>query len=143
MDPAGNNTIGSLAWDGSAIRAANVTTGAGTINRINPFTGAPLSSIPAPSGRGEGLVVVGSRIYYSTISTIYELRTSTGAVLRSFPAPEGQSRSLTYGRGLLFSGDSSDGKITVFDRASFFSMAYRLTNLQYPQNPDNQKILPA
>lgn len=118
LDPAGNDTIGSLAWDGSAIRAANVTTGAGSINRINPLTGTQMGSIPAPPGRGEGLVSVGSRIYYSTISTIHELRTSTGAVLRSFPAPEGQSRSLTYGRGLLFSGDSSDGKITVFNRSS-------------------------
>ena len=122
LDPAGNDTIGSLAWDGSAIRAANVTTGSGTINRINPFTGMPMGSIPAPAGRGEGLVVVGSRTYYSTIATIHELRTSTGAVLRSFPAPEGQSRALTYGRGLLFSGDSSDGKITVFNR---FSLAIR------------------
>lgn len=122
LDPDSNDTIGSLAWDGNAIRAANVTTGAGTINRISPFTGAPMGSIPAPPGRGEGLVVVGSRTYYSTIATIHELRTSTGAVLRSFPAPEGQSRSLTYGRGLLFSGDSSDGKITVFNR---YSLAIR------------------
>jgi len=122
LDPTGNDTIGSLAWDGSAIHAANVTVGAGTINRINPFTGAPMGMITAPPGRGEGLVVVGSRTYYSTIHTIHELVTSTGFVIRSFPAPGGQSRSLTYGRGMLFSGDSSDGKITVFNR---FSLSIR------------------
>ena len=118
VDPFGNDTIGSLAWDGSAIRAANVTTGAGTINRINPYTGALMGMITAPTGRGEGLVVVGRRTYFSTISTIHELWTSTGAVIRSFPAPGGQSRSLTYGRGMLFSGNSSDGKITVFNRST-------------------------
>jgi hypothetical protein len=118
IDPVANDTIGSLAWDGTAIRAANVTVGAGSINRINPFSGAQIGSIPAPPGRGEGLVVVGSRIYYATIGTIHELVAATGAVIRSFPAPEGESRSLTYGRGLLFSGDSTDGKITAFDRVS-------------------------
>ena len=118
VDPAGNDTIGSLAWDGSAIRVANVTTGAGSINRINPYTGAQIGTMPAPAGRGEGLVVVGSRTYYATINRIHELRTANGAVLRSFPAPQGESRSLTYGRGWLFSGDSSDGKITVFRRTT-------------------------
>ena len=116
LDPDNNDTIGSLAWDGTAIHTANVTTGSGTINHINPFTGASTGFISAPAGRGEGLVVVGNRTYYSTISTIHELNTSTGAVLRSFPAPEGQSRALTYGRGLLFSADSNSGIITVFDR---------------------------
>ena len=118
VDPAANDTIGSLAWDGSAFRVANVTTGAGAINRINRFSGAQIGSIPAPPGRGEGLVVVGPRTYYSTVGTIHELRTATGQVLRSFPAPEGQSRALTYGRGLLFSGDSDDGTIVAFDRQS-------------------------
>ena len=118
VDPVGNDTIGSLAWDGSAIRAANVTVGAGSINRINPFSGAQTGSIPAPPGRGEGLVVVGSRTYYATINMIHELRTSNGAVIRSFRAPEGESRALTYGRGYLFTGDSRDGKITAFRRTS-------------------------
>ncbi|MCC7179475.1 MAG: S8 family serine peptidase [Acidobacteria bacterium] len=115
VDPAGNDTIGSLAWDGSAILAANVTVGAGSINRINPFNGAQIGSIPAPPGRGEGLEVVGSRVYYSTIATIFELHAGTGAVLRSFPAPEGQCRALTFGRGLLFSAHSSAGRIVVFN----------------------------
>ncbi len=115
IDPVANDTIGSLAWDGSAVRVANVTTGAGSINRMNIFNGSLISSIPAPSGRGEGMVMVGSRIYYSTISRIHELRASTGQVLRSFPAPGGQCRGLTYGRGYLFSANSRTGKITVFN----------------------------
>lgn len=115
VDPVANDTIGSLAWDGAAIRAANVTVGAGSINRINPATGAQIGSIPAPPGRGEGLEVVGPRIYYSTIATIYELLASTGVVLRSFPAPEGQCRALAAGLGYLFSAQSSSGRIIVFN----------------------------
>jgi subtilisin family serine protease len=118
VDPAANNTIGSLAWDGSAILAANVTVGAGSINRINPFNGSQIGSVPAPPGRGEGLEVVGSRLYYSTIGTIFELSASTGAVVRSFPAPEGQCRALSFGRGLLFSANSSAGRVVVFNPAT-------------------------
>ena len=115
IDPVANDTIGSLAWDGAAIRCANVTTGAGFINRINPFTGAQISSIPAPPGRGEGLEYVAGRLYYSTINRIFELDAATGAVIRSFPPPEGQCRSLSYGHGLLFSANSSAGRIIVFN----------------------------
>ena len=55
IDPVANDTIGSLEWVASAIRVANVTTGAGSINTINPLTGAQTGSIVAPAGRGEGL----------------------------------------------------------------------------------------
>ena len=115
VDPKANDTIGSLAWDGMAIRCANVTTGAGFINRINPITGFQVGSIPAPPGRGEGLEYVAGRLYYSTINRIFELDATTGVIVRSFPAPEGQSRSLTYGRGLLFSANSSAGRIIIFN----------------------------
>ena len=115
VDPKANDTIGSLAWDGAAIRCANVTTGAGFINRISPITGAQISSIPAPAGRGEGLEYVAGRLYYSTISRIFELDATTGALIRSFLSPEGQCRSLTYGRKLLFSANSSAGRIIVFN----------------------------
>lgn len=115
IDPVANDTIGSLDWDGSALRVANVTVGAGSINRINPFNGTWISSIPAPAGRGEGLAVVGGRIFYSTISHIHELRASDGLVLRSFPAPGGECRGLTFGRGYLLSANSTTGTITVFN----------------------------
>lgn len=115
VDPQANDTIGSMVWDGTAIRAANVTTGAGSINRINPYSGAQVGSIPAPPGRGEGLAFDGRWLYYSTIGTIHIIRPSTGTVQHSLPAPLGQSRSLTYGRGMLFSGNSSTGEIAVFD----------------------------
>jgi subtilisin family serine protease len=115
VDPVANDTIGSLSWDGTAIRVANVTTGAGAINRINPYNGAQIGSIPAPPGRGEGLAVVGSWIFYSTITHIHLLNAFTGQPVRSFPAPGGECRALAYGRGLLFSGLSSTGKITLFN----------------------------
>jgi subtilisin family serine protease len=115
VDPAANDTIGSLAWDGTAIRCANVTTGSGVINRINPITGAQIGSIPAPPGRGEALEYVAGRLFYSTIAKIFELDATTGVVIRSFPSPEGQCRSLAYGHGLLFSADSSAGRIIVFN----------------------------
>ena len=42
---------------------------------------------------------------------------ATGAVLSSFIPPGGDCRSLAYGNGFLFSGNSA-GKITVFDRTT-------------------------
>jgi len=116
VDPINNDTIGSLEWDGVNILVANVTVGSGSINTINPRTGAQLGSLPAPEGRGEGLAYDGRILYYSTISRIHMINPSTGAILRSFPAPGGECRSLAYGKGYLFSGNSSTGIITVFDR---------------------------
>ncbi|MBL7739342.1 MAG: S8 family serine peptidase [Chitinophagaceae bacterium] len=113
IDPVSNDTIGSLEWDGSHIRVANVTTGSGFINTINPSTGAQLASMPVPAGRGEGLAFDGTYFYYSIINRIYVIK-PTGAVVRSFPAPGGSCHALAYGDGLLFSGNSTNGVITVF-----------------------------
>ncbi|MDJ0736584.1 MAG: S8 family serine peptidase [Nostocaceae cyanobacterium] len=115
VDPTGNDTIGSLVWDGNYIRVANVTTGSGSINSINSNSGNQVNSIPAPSGRGEGLAYDGTYLYYSTINRIHVLNANTGAVIRSFVPPGGACRSLTYGKGYLFSGNSNTGKITIFD----------------------------
>ena len=115
IDPQANDTIGSLEWVKGAIRVANVTTGAGAINTINPSNGSQTGSIPAPVGRGEGLCFDGTYLYYSTITRIHVINPATGAVVRSFPPPGGDCRSLTFGRGYLFSGNSTTGKITVFD----------------------------
>ena len=122
IDPVANDTIGSLEWDGVNIRVANVTTGSGSINTINPTTGAQIGTIPAPVGRGEGLGYDGVRLYYSTINRIYVMNPATGAVLSSFIPPGGDCRSLAYGNGFLFSGNSA-GKITVFDRTTLASAA--------------------
>lgn len=116
IDPVNNDTIGSLEWDGINIRVANVTTGSGSINAINPITGMQVGSIPVPAGRGEGLAYDGRLLYYSTITRIHVINPATGAVLRSFPSPRGECRALAYGQGYLFSGNSSTGVITVFDR---------------------------
>lgn len=115
IDPVRNDTIGSLEWDGKNILAANVTTGSGAINMINPYTGAQVGSMPVPAGRGEGMAYDGTYIYYSTINLIHVIRRSDGTVIRSFPPPGGPSRALTFGRGFLFSGNSATGQITVFD----------------------------
>ncbi len=115
IDPVNNETIGSLQWDGKNILAANVTTGSGSINSINPNTGVEVGSIPVPAGRGEGLAFDGNKyLYYSTVNMIHVIRRSDGVVVRSFPPPGGACRALTYGRGYLFSGNSSAGRITVF-----------------------------
>ncbi|MBL7742771.1 MAG: S8 family serine peptidase [Chitinophagaceae bacterium] len=113
VDPVNNDTIGSIEWDGNNIRVANVTTGSGFINTINPATGVQLASMPVPAGRGEGMAYDGTYFYYSTIARIYVIK-PTGAVVRSFPAPGGGSHALAYGDGLLFSGNSTTGIITVF-----------------------------
>ena len=115
IDPSRNDTIGSLEWDGRNILAANVTTGSGSINTIHSLTGAQLDSMPVPAGRGEGLAYDGRYFYYSTISRIHVIRRSDGRVVRTFPPPGGPCRSLAYGRGYLFSGNSTAGWITVFD----------------------------
>jgi hypothetical protein len=116
IDPVANDTIGSLEWDGANIRVANVTTGAGSINTINPNTGAQTGTIPTPTGRGEGLTSDGTFFYYSTISRIHVIKkTAPFTVVRSFPPPGGgTSRSLAFGRGFLFSGTDT-GRIVVFD----------------------------
>jgi DNA-binding beta-propeller fold protein YncE len=114
IDPAANDTIGSLQWDGTRIRVANVTVGAGAINSIHPGTGAQTASIPAPAGRGEGLTMDATRLYYSTITRIWVLNPATGAVLSSFPPPGGPCRGLAFGEGYIFSGNSAAGTITVF-----------------------------
>lgn len=115
VDPAANDTIGSLAWHDNQIWAANVTTGSGSINRIAPFGGNQIGSIPAPAGRGEGLAHDGRRLYYSTQNRIHVLDPATGAVRFSFIPPGGQCRALSIGGGKLFIGDGSTNRIRVLD----------------------------
>ncbi|MGD2066653.1 MAG: S8 family serine peptidase [Candidatus Bathyarchaeota archaeon] len=144
IDPQKNDTIGSMTWDGKNIRVANVTTGAGSINSIKPSTGTQVSSIPAPSGRGEGMTYDGKYIYYSTISRIHKLKPNTGAVISSFPMPGGgRCRALTTdGRNLIFAGDPFLNKITVFEKNSLRVVCrfdapgrgtYRVDGLAYDQ----------
>jgi subtilisin family serine protease len=116
IDPVNNDTIGSLEWDGRYIRVANVTTGSGFINSIFPLTGQQIGSLPVPPGRGEGLAYDGAYLYYSTITRIHVINPTTGVVIWSYPPPGGECRALAYGRGYLFSGNSSAGVITIFDR---------------------------
>jgi subtilisin family serine protease len=116
IDPVANDTIGSMVWDGNLIWVANVTTGSGSINAIDPRTGAQVRSIATPPGRGEGLTFDGRLMYYSTVTRIHVIDPASGTVVRSFPPPGGQCRALTYGRGYIFSGNSTSGVITVFDR---------------------------
>lgn len=121
VDPVGNDTIGALEWDGTAIRVANVTTGSGFVNSIHPVTGAQLGSIPAPPGRGEALALMGGRMYYSTISRIHVMNPATGAVGGSFVPPGGQCHSLAVDGTRLFSGNASTGVITLFNPATMIS----------------------
>jgi subtilisin family serine protease len=116
IDPVANDTIGSLEWDGINIHVANVTTGAGSINRINPLTGAQTGSIPTPAGRGEGLAYDGTFFYYSTINRIHVIKaTAPFTVVRSFPPPGGGTcRALAFGKGFLFCGTVA-GTIVVFN----------------------------
>ncbi len=115
IDPVNNDTIGCLEWDGTNIRVANVTTGAGSINTINPITAAQIGSIPTPVGRGEGLAFDGTFFYYSTVSRIHVIKAvAPFSVVRSFIPPGGTCRSLTFGKDFLFSGTDT-GKIFVFN----------------------------
>ncbi|MDZ4722020.1 MAG: S8 family serine peptidase [Roseiflexaceae bacterium] len=115
VDPVNNDTIGSLEWDGANIRVANVTTGSGSINTINPITGAQTGTIPVPPGRGEGLAYDGTFFYYSTITRIYVIKASTSAVVSSFIPPGGNCRSLSFIGSFLCSGNSATGIVTVFN----------------------------
>ena len=120
IDPQKNDTIGSITWDGKLIRVANVTTGSGFINSINPINGTQVDSMKAPQGRGEGMTYDGKYIYYSTISKIYKLNPLNGMVMRSFPIPGGgRCRALTSdGRNLIFAGDPFKNVITIFEKNS-------------------------
>lgn len=118
IDPVANDTIGSIEWDGKYIQVANVTTGSGFINAINPVSGAQVASVAVPAGRGEALAIVGADYYYSTINRIHVIKRTTGAVLSSFIPPGGSAYGLAYGDGLLFSGNDSTGEITAFDPVS-------------------------
>ncbi len=120
IDPAGNDTVGSMTWARGRVQVANVTTGAGSINAINPNTGVQTGTIPAPAGRGEGLTYDGRHYYYSTIANIHQLDPATGAVIRSFPVPGGgRCRALANDfRSLIFAGDPFANEITVFDKFS-------------------------
>lgn len=113
VDPPANDTLGSLTWDGSYIYGANVTVGAGKINKFSSFSGSLVGSVNAPAGRGEGLVAVGSYFYYSTISRVYKIKKSNGRIVSSFPAPSGACHALAYGDGYLFFGNTNTGKITI------------------------------
>ena len=120
VQPEKNITIGSMAWDGKRIRVANVTTGAGSVNSIDPSTGAQTGSVAVPPGRGEGMAWDGSSLFYSTVSRIHQLDGSTGRLIRSFPVPGGgQCRALASdGGNLLFAGDKLANQITVFEKGS-------------------------
>jgi subtilisin family serine protease len=113
VDPPANDTLGSLAWDGTYIYGANVTWGAGSINKFSPFSGSVLGSMNVPAGRGEGLAVYGNRFYYSTINHIHIINKSNGLVVGSFPAPGGACHSLSAGDGYLFCGNNLTKKITI------------------------------
>ena len=116
VDPVANDTIGSLEWDGFNIRCANVTTGAGSINTINPNTGVQTGTIPTPAGRGEGLAYDGTFFYYSTISHIHVIKAvAPFTVVRTFPPPGGGTcRALAFGKGHLFCGTLT-GNIVIFN----------------------------
>ncbi len=122
IDPIANDTIGSLEFDGVNIRVANVTTGSGSINTIDPRTGAQIGTLRAPPGRGEGLAYDGRYLYYSTITRLYVINPSTGFVVRSFPSPGGECRSLAYGKGCLFSGNSTRGIITILNATTLVTL---------------------
>ncbi len=118
VDPAANDTIGSLAWHDNEIWAANVTTGSGSINRIASFGGAVTGSINAPAGRGEGLAHTGSRIYYSTQNRVHVISPANGTVLFSFVPPGAQCRALSVGGDKIFIGDGSTNRIRVLDETT-------------------------
>lgn len=120
ISPERDDTTGSMTWDGSTIRVANLTVRSGFIDSIDPSTGVQVGSIPAPQGRGEGMAYDGKYIFYSTITHIHQLVPSTGEVVRSFPVPGGeQCRALeSDGSNLLFSGDPFKNEIIVFEKNS-------------------------
>ena len=63
----------------------------GTIEELNPDTGAVVNSFPAPIPIGDGcsaLAFANNRLFFQNCgSGIYELNPSTGAVVNSFPSP--------------------------------------------------------
>jgi hypothetical protein len=122
IDPPGNDTIGSMAYDGKVIRVANVASTAGSrtgmINSIDPEEGWQVASIPAPEGRGEGLAFDGKdHLIYSTGGAIYRLDKNTGATLESHTLPDDvHCTGLTCDwERRLFAGDCKSNEIVEWD----------------------------
>jgi YVTN family beta-propeller protein len=94
-----------------------------SISRIDPDTGAVLSTIPTPvptSFPADALASSGESLFYTNFytSTIYEIDPTTGEVRNSFSGPGGVG-SLGFGRTsfgpTLFALSENEGKVSLLD----------------------------
>jgi hypothetical protein len=101
----------------------------GTIEELNPDTGAVMTSFTPPISPGacSGLAFAKSRLFYQTCgSDIYELSPSSGAVINSFPGPSPFSDGLgfsgtelyTFGSGIRAAAAKSTGSAPYAGTAS-------------------------
>jgi DNA-binding beta-propeller fold protein YncE len=121
ITPAGNLTIGSMTWDGQYIRVSNVTIGSGTVNSIDPFTGAQVGSIPVPAGAGErieGLAYDGYSLFLTDISEVFEVDPATGALRNSYVTGYLMFGLEWVGDNILFGAVPDKRQIVAFDKST-------------------------
>jgi outer membrane protein assembly factor BamB len=94
-----------LAWDGTNLWLAGYNTQ--KIYKLNPSTGAVISSFSSPDSWPYGLAWDGTNLWLAGRSTqkIYKLNPSTGAVISSFSSPDSWPYGLAWdGTNLWLAG---------------------------------------
>ncbi|MDE4542252.1 hypothetical protein [Thermoanaerobacterium sp. R66] len=94
-----------LAWDGTNLWLTGFNTQ--KIYKLNPSTGAVISSFSSPDSWPYGLAWDGTNLWLAGVNTqkIYKLNPSTGAVISSFSSPDSSPYGLAWdGTNLWLAG---------------------------------------
>ncbi|ORX22384.1 hypothetical protein BVF91_11980 [Thermoanaerobacterium sp. PSU-2] len=97
-----------LAWDGTNLWLAGGNTQ--KIYKLNPSTGAVISSFSSPDSYPYGLAWDGANLWLAGYNTqkIYKLNPSTGAVISSFSSPDSYPYGLAWdGANLWLAGNNT------------------------------------
>lgn len=124
----------SLAFAGQASAAGRLfhtNEPVGTIEELNPDTGAVINSYPTPTPIGDGcsgLAFANNRLFFQDCgSSIFELNPATGAVINSFPSPSPTIDGLGFSGALLYLQDYAGGgaakKAAKLNRATPYGVA--------------------
>lgn len=124
----------SLAFAGqvsAAGRLFHTNEPVGTIEELNPDTGAVINSYPTPTPIGDGcsgLAFANNRLFFQDCgSSIFELNPATGAVINSFPSPSPWIDGLGFSGTELYlqdySGEGPAGPAGKLNRAVSYGVS--------------------
>jgi len=118
--PSPNTEVGDIAWGGNYLWYVCYYYTSGMIYKLNPTTGAVVSSFGAPgyiSLYSGGIAWDGTYLWvaaaptFTTANTIYKLNPANGAVISSFSGPSSNLSGLEWDGTWLWVGDSGTDKI--------------------------------